>query len=416
MLSHAQRKKSNQTGADDNKNNIVYLNLSSLVNINFQMSGQLISKLKEQLGARSIERTDQVNCYLVDGHKRLFVKSSISHDRVSMMDGEIESLRQILTTGCIRAPKPELVLHNYDESGASTIVMEYLDLSPLSDISASSLAKDLFELHSYNERVLRFQERAKRWIGGIPPAVKAVTKASICDEENQDDSEEDNQFSKHDMRVAGLPQNAGSKHNDNEFADRFIPHKDPSTGKLFEGIEEFGFQVPTACGSIAQVNHWTDDWPSFFARYRLDHPIRALLSDHGDRELSQQWAQLQLKLSKFFVDYETRNGDKIIPALLHGDLWSGNVAQLTEDGGKGVIYDPSSFYGHSEYDFAIARMFGGFPKSFEQAYFEAKPKKKLFDLRNKLYQLFHHLNHWLHFGSGYRASSLRILKDLNNLV
>jgi protein-ribulosamine 3-kinase len=79
----------------------------------------------------------------------------------------------------------------------------------------------------------------------------------------------------------------------------------------------------------------------------------------------------------------------------------------------GATYDPASFYGHSEYDFGIVRMFGGFPKEFEIAYFEESPKKKLFEKRNKLYQLFHNLNHWNHFGSGYRSSSLRIMIELN---
>lgn len=53
----------------------------------------------------------------------------------------------------------------------------------------------------------------------------------------------------------------------------------------------------------------------------------------------------QLKIPDLFHDLD------IIPALLHGDLWGGNVA---EDSSGPIIFDPASFYGHSEYELAIA--------------------------------------------------------------
>ena len=46
------------------------------------------------------------------------------------------------------------------------------------------------------------------------------------------------------------------------------------------------------------------------------------------------------------------------PVLLHGDLWSGNIATADEDATKPVIYDCSAYYGHHEADFGISRMFG----------------------------------------------------------
>ena len=112
---------------------------------------------------------------------------------------------------------------------------------------------------------------------------------------------------------------------------------------------------------------------------------------------------LQLQIPQLFTDVQ------IVPALLHGDLWSGNVAQCAEGS---VIFDPASFYGHSEYELGIAGMFGGFDSSFYSAYHEKIPKAPGFAKRNQLYQLFHYLNHWNHFGGGYRGSSIRIMKDL----
>lgn len=112
---------------------------------------------------------------------------------------------------------------------------------------------------------------------------------------------------------------------------------------------------------------------------------------------------LQLKIPQFFKDVE------VVPALLHGDLWGGNVAECAEGP---VIYDPASFYGHSEYELGIAGMFGGFNNSFYSAYHAKIPRAPGFEKRNQLYQLFHYLNHWNHFGGGYRGSSVRIMKDL----
>ncbi|XP_054989191.1 fructosamine-3-kinase isoform X3 [Sorex araneus] len=103
------------------------------------------------------------------------------------------------------------------------------------------------------------------------------------------------------------------------------------------------------------------------------------------------------------------SGLEIVPALLHGDLWSGNVA---EDDAGPLIYDPASFYGHSEFELAIALMFGGFPRSFFTAYHQKIPKAPGFDQRLLLYQLFNYLNHWNHFGREYRSPSLTTMRRL----
>jgi protein-ribulosamine 3-kinase len=97
-----------------------------------------------------------------------------------------------------------------------------------------------------------------------------------------------------------------------------------------------------------------------------------------------------------------------------------------------VAFDPASFYGHHEFDLAIADMFGGFNNSFYNAYHTLIPKSPGFEQRHQLYLLFHHLNHWYvvwyglkqihlagcfyitrnHFGSGYKGSTLQIMRDL----
>lgn len=59
-----------------------------------------------------------------------------------------------------------------------------------------------------------------------------------------------------------------------------------------------------------------------------------------------------------------------------------------------AIFDPASFYGHSEYEFGIATMFGGFSRKFFNSYHKLIPKADGFDTRIRMYQLFHYMNHW----------------------
>ncbi|XP_075375008.1 ketosamine-3-kinase-like isoform X3 [Mycteria americana] len=151
------------------------------------------------------------------------------------------------------------------------------------------------------------------------------------------------------------------------------------------------------------VNDWQNDWVTFFAKQRIQPQMDMIEKNSGDREARELWAQLQLKIPSLFCDVE------IVPALLHGDLWGGNVA---EDDSGPIIFDPASFYGHSEYELAIAGMFGGFSSSFYSAYHSKIPKAAGFEKRLKLYQLFHYMNHWNHFGTGYRGSSLNIMRNL----
>ncbi|TNN71511.1 Ketosamine-3-kinase [Liparis tanakae] len=168
-------------------------------------------------------------------------------------------------------------------------------------------------------------------------------------------------------------------------------------------ITKFGFSVPTCCGYLPQENEWQDDWVTFYSQQRLQHQLNMVEKSYGDREARELWAKLQLEIPQLFTDVE------MYPALLHGDLWGGNVAQCAAGP---VLFDPAAFYGHSEYELGIAGMFGGFNSSFYSAYHDQIPQAPGFAKRNQLYQLFHYLNHWNHFGGGYRGSSISIMKKL----
>ncbi|XP_019848767.1 PREDICTED: ketosamine-3-kinase-like [Amphimedon queenslandica] len=171
-----------------------------------------------------------------------------------------------------------------------------------------------------------------------------------------------------------------------------------------ELVDKFGFSIPTSCGLIPMPNDWETDWIEFYARHRLQPQIDRIIKNYNNRKLVELWSNLQLKMSQYFKDTE-----QIFPSLLHGDLWAGNTAE-TANGP--VMFDPAVLYGHHEFDLSISKMFSGFSSSFYEAYHKLIPISPGFDTRLKLYQLFHYLNHWNHFGSSYEQQSLSIMKQL----
>jgi fructosamine-3-kinase len=95
------------------------------------------------------------------------------------------------------------------------------------------------------------------------------------------------------------------------------------------------------------------------------------------------------------------------PALIHGDLWSGNYMYTSK--GTALI-DPAVYYADREMEFAIITMFGGFSQTFFDAYNEINPLEPDWNERNLIYQLYHILNHYYLFGGGYLQQALSMVK------
>nr|AAZ14929.1 possible fructosamine-3-kinase [Coprinellus disseminatus] len=169
----------------------------------------------------------------------------------------------------------------------------------------------------------------------------------------------------------------------------------------FESAHGFGFQVPTYCGPTRFANGWFDGWSKCYAAMygtliqRLRETGRhERLCSKGDKIIQRcgfdPHSIIPILLGKMSIQ----------PVLLHGDLWNGNVG-VDQTTGEPVIFDPASFYGHSESDLAIARIFGGFPQSFYDTYFKNHPKSEPqaeYPVRAELYESFHYLNHTVIFG------------------
>ncbi len=165
----------------------------------------------------------------------------------------------------------------------------------------------------------------------------------------------------------------------------------------------YGWGRNNTIGSTPQINGWQQDWLEFYRQHRLAYQVR-LACQRGYRgSWVRDAEQVMEQLPVFFQDYTPQ------PALVHGDLWSGNFGALPD--GTPVIFDPAVYYGDRETDLAMTELFGGFPAEFYRAYTEAYPLHPGYGNRKALYQLYHWINHLNLFGEGYLGGVTRALQQ-----
>lgn len=164
----------------------------------------------------------------------------------------------------------------------------------------------------------------------------------------------------------------------------------------------FGLDENNFMGSVVQQNFPLSNWPSFFAQYRL-RPLAEsclkqglLLSCH-----MRQLERLSAQLHNFFPDEP--------PALVHGDLWSGNFMCASNE--EPVLIDPAVYFGHPSVDMAMTTLFGSFDKRFYEVYHEQFPLPPNYSEQWKICNLYPLLVHLWLFGSSYRPQIEHTLKE-----
>ncbi|ABB50720.1 conserved hypothetical protein [Prochlorococcus marinus str. MIT 9312] len=158
----------------------------------------------------------------------------------------------------------------------------------------------------------------------------------------------------------------------------------------------FGFPVEGFIGTTDQKKGLEEDWIDCFLNLRIIPQLLILKSTILDKEIINK---VKEKIKSELLNH------KPINALVHGDLWSGNTGM--DESGRGVIFDPASWWADNEVDIAMTKLFGGFRKEFYEEYHRIFPIKNGFEKRIIIYNFYHILNHANMFGGGY----LKQVKD-----
>ncbi|OEU90767.1 hypothetical protein DB35_03285 [Streptomyces abyssalis] len=146
-------------------------------------------------------------------------------------------------------------------------------------------------------------------------------------------------------------------------------------------------------------------WPAFHAEYRLLPFLRQAVDGGGiEADDARDVERLCERIGEIA-------GPPQPPALIHGDLWSGNVHWTTGQpgaaggtaGARARLIDPAAQGGHPETDLAFLQLFGCPQISrILAAYDEVRHIEGRAE-RVPLHQLHHLLVHAVLFGSGYGA-------------
>ena len=172
--------------------------------------------------------------------------------------------------------------------------------------------------------------------------------------------------------------------------------------------ECFGWDQDNWIGTTSQPNARSADWVVFWRHRRLAHQLALAKHNHASHSLLEKGERLLCDFDSLFLGYSPK------PSLLHGDLWSGNYA--FDAMARPVVYDPACYYGDREADLAMTELFGGFSQDFYRAYMEYYPLDTGYRVRRDFYNLYHVLNHFNLFGSGYAKQAeslcLKVLSEI----
>jgi fructosamine-3-kinase len=158
--------------------------------------------------------------------------------------------------------------------------------------------------------------------------------------------------------------------------------------------DRFGLERDTLIGGLPQPNAWSDSWIDFFRERRLLEMARQA------RDAGRLPERTHARVRDLATRLDTLIDEPEAPALVHGDIWSGNV--LSEAGRITGFIDPAVHYAHPEVELAFITLFGTFGAPFFERYHERRPiAGGFFETRRTVYNLYPLLVHVRLFGGGY---------------
>ena len=173
--------------------------------------------------------------------------------------------------------------------------------------------------------------------------------------------------------------------------------------------DKFGLNFDNYIGSLPQSNQSNSNWSDFYWNNRIMPLIESSkIYRFFNKKQLEQFDLLRNNLENV-LDFNS-------PSLIHGDLWSGNI--FFNEQSKPVLVDPAIYFGVGEVDIAMTKLFGQFPSSFYNAYFEINQARKGIKERISIYQLYPLLVHSILFGKSYfsqTADTLNSIIEQNSL-
>jgi protein-ribulosamine 3-kinase len=162
---------------------------------------------------------------------------------------------------------------------------------------------------------------------------------------------------------------------------------------------KYGLDFNNYIGSLPQQNDLNDDWLSFFIHNRLEVQLK-IGFDKGsiDDFCLLDFKNLFKKIPDILLTEQ--------PALLHGDLWTGNIIVA----GQICLIDPAIYYGNREVEIAYTKLFSEFNRDFYDAYQDSFPITQGFEERSEIYNLYPLLVHVNLFGGNYLNQVKQSLK------
>jgi fructosamine-3-kinase len=175
----------------------------------------------------------------------------------------------------------------------------------------------------------------------------------------------------------------------------------PATATAPDPGLSFGWHRENFIGSLPQANRTRRRWGEFWRDLRIEPQFR-LSRELGYFE-GKRGEEIEILLDRMEAILPPEAGHG--PALLHGDLWSGNY--FPDASGAPVLIDPATYRGEGEVDLAMMELFGSFPTGFLDGYGAVRPIPPEYEAyRRDLYQLYYLLVHVNLFGGGYVGGSL----------
>lgn len=168
----------------------------------------------------------------------------------------------------------------------------------------------------------------------------------------------------------------------------------------------FGWESDNWIGSLGQSNTTWVRWGDFWRDRRIGPQLQ--LARRRGAALDSAFDTLLDLIPDALSDVER-------PELVHGDLWGGNW--FASERGEPVLIDPAVYRGHGEVDLAMSELFGGFGRSFYDAYDDVRSIDSAYTAyRKDLYQLYYLLVHVNLFGHAYEAGSLQAAQNVLSQV